>query len=82
MPLPDLGRGEAAEGLALAQAAVVKGLDEGEGLGAGGGPVGPDAGADLFLSRAQKLSAAALSKHDPVRPQLFRSPKSRIRAQN
>ncbi|MEW2426338.1 hypothetical protein AB0911_38560 [Streptomyces nigra] len=26
------------------------------------------------LSRAQKLSAAALSKHDPARPQLYRSP--------
>ncbi|MFM9700890.1 hypothetical protein [Streptomyces europaeiscabiei] len=34
------------------------------------------------LSRAQKLSAAVLSKRDPVRPQLFRSPNSLIRSQN
>lgn len=52
MSLPGLGRGEVAEGLVLAEAAaVVEGLDEGEDLGAGGGPVGPDAGADLFLEQ-------------------------------
>lgn len=34
------------------------------------------------LSRAQKLSAAALSKRDHVRPQLFRSPNSLIRERN
>lgn len=49
MPLPGLGWGEVAEGLVLARATTVaQGLDEGEDLGAGSGPVGPDAGADLF----------------------------------
>lgn len=50
MTLPGLGWGEVAEGFVLMQvAAVVEGLDEGEDLGAGGGQVGPDEGADLFL---------------------------------
>ena len=83
MPLPGLGRCEVSEGLVLAQAAaVVEGLDEGEDLGAGGGPVGPGPGSVSSLSRAQKLSAAALSKHDPVRPQLCRSPNSLILSRN
>lgn len=34
------------------------------------------------LSRVQKLSAAALSKHDPVRPQLCRSPSFPIWSRN
>ncbi|MFJ8546667.1 hypothetical protein ACIRFH_32740 [Streptomyces sp. NPDC093586] len=50
MSLSGLGRGEIAEGLVLAQtAAVAEGLDEVEDLGSRGGPVGPGAGADLFL---------------------------------
>ncbi|GFH35820.1 hypothetical protein SCWH03_20420 [Streptomyces pacificus] len=52
MPLSGLGRGEVAEGVVFAQAAaVVEGLDEGEDLGAGGGPVGPAPGADLLLEQ-------------------------------
>jgi hypothetical protein len=43
--------GEVAEDLVLAQAAVVEDLDEGEDLGAGGSPVGPDPGADLLLEQ-------------------------------
>lgn len=55
MPLPGLGRGEVAEGRVLAQAAaVVEGLGEGADFGAGGGPVGPDAGADLFLGQGSE----------------------------
>ncbi|WP_432077058.1 hypothetical protein, partial [Streptomyces wuyuanensis] len=34
------------------------------------------------LSRARKLSAAGLSKHDPVRPQLCRSPSLALRSRN
>ncbi|MET9039428.1 hypothetical protein [Streptomyces mirabilis] len=50
MPLPGLGWGEVAEGLVFAQAAaVVEGFDEVEDLGAGGGPVGPDSGADFLF---------------------------------
>lgn len=52
MPLPGLGRGEVTEDLVLAQAAVVlEGLDEGEDLGAGGGPVGPGPSSDLFFEQ-------------------------------
>lgn len=52
MSLPGLGRGEETEELLLAQAAaVVEGPDEVEDLGAGGGPVGPGAGADLFFEQ-------------------------------
>lgn len=39
---------------------------------------GPCVGVDGVLRRARKLSAAALSKRDPVRPQFCRSPKSLI----
>lgn len=49
MPLPGLSWGEAAEDVALARtAAVVERFDEGEGLGAGGGPVRSCPGPDLF----------------------------------
>ncbi|MGW2183803.1 hypothetical protein ACWCXX_38585 [Streptomyces sp. NPDC001732] len=51
VPLPGLGRGEVAEDLVFAQAAVAERLDEVEDLSAGGGPVGPDAGADLFFEQ-------------------------------
>jgi hypothetical protein len=50
--LPGLGRGEGAEDFVLTQSApVAEGLDEGEDLGAGDGPVGPDAGVSLFWVR-------------------------------
>jgi hypothetical protein len=52
MALPGLSWGEVAEDLAFTQAAaVVEGLDEGEDLGTGGGPVGPDARADFLLEQ-------------------------------
>lgn len=82
MPLPGLGRGEVAEDLVFAQAAaVIEGLDDVEDLSAGGGP-GQMRVPISSLSRAQKLSAAALPKQDPVRPQLCRSPNSPISNQN
>ncbi|THA69956.1 hypothetical protein E6P78_10945 [Streptomyces sp. A0958] len=75
MPLPGLGRGEVTEDFLFAQAAaVVEGLDEVEDLGAGGSRSGQVRVPISSLSRAQKLFAAALSKHEPVRPQLCRSP--------
>ncbi|WP_435239664.1 hypothetical protein [Streptomyces sp. YPW6] len=80
MPLPGLGRSEVAEGLVLAQAAAVaEELDEVEDLRAGGGASGLMRMSNSSLSRAQKRSAAASSKRDPVRPQLCRSPNFPIR---
>ncbi|MEU2996722.1 hypothetical protein ABZ684_03955 [Streptomyces sp. NPDC006995] len=75
MLLPGLGRSEVAEGLVLAQAAAVaEELDEVEYLRAGGGASGRMRVSNSSLSRAQKRSAAASSKRDPVRPQLCRGP--------
>lgn len=52
VPLPGLSRREVAKDLVFAQsAALVERLDEGEDFGAGGGPVGPDTSADLFLEQ-------------------------------
>ena len=52
MSLSGLGWGEVAEDFVLAQtAAVIEGLDEGEDLGASGGPVRPCPGADLFFEQ-------------------------------
>lgn len=55
--LPDLQRREAAPDWMPPQPlAVVEGLDEGEDLSAGSGPVGPAAGADLrFQQREEAL---------------------------
>ncbi|HKR48829.1 MAG TPA: hypothetical protein VJT72_04465, partial [Pseudonocardiaceae bacterium] len=54
-----------------------------EALGASGGaPSGQVRAPISSSSRAQKLSAAAASKHHPVRPQLCRRPNSHIRARN
>ncbi|MFF4053806.1 hypothetical protein ACFYZ5_45175 [Streptomyces chartreusis] len=53
--LPGLGRGDLAEDMVPALAAPdVELLDEGEELGAGGGPVGPGAVLIASLSRARK----------------------------
>ncbi|MFB7732699.1 hypothetical protein ACFC19_40325 [Streptomyces sp. NPDC056127] len=83
MVLSGLGGGEVAESLVFAQAAVVvEGLDEGEDLGSGGGPVGRVRVPISSLSGARKLAAAALSKRDPVRSQLCRSVSFLVRSWN
>src|SRR5690349_4382035 len=67
VPLPGLGWGEVAEDFVLAQtAAVVEGLDEGEDLGAGGGPVGPDANADLLFEQGPETLRGGVVAARPV----------------
>ncbi|MET9325112.1 hypothetical protein ABZX75_34080 [Streptomyces sp. NPDC003038] len=79
MPLPGVGWGEVAEDLVLAQAAaVVEGLDESKTSARAVARSGQVRVPISSLRRAQKLSAAALSKQDPVRPQLCRKFNSRI----
>nr|WP_260697032.1 hypothetical protein [Streptomyces sp. 130] len=78
--LPGLGRGEVTEDPVSAQtAAVVERLDEVEDVGSGSGPVGPDAGADLFFEQGPETlrggivetrsgAAAALTKTQLLYP--------------
>src|SRR5690242_19267997 len=80
MPLPGPGRDRAAESSVLAQAAAAEGLEEEE-TSAWAAARSDRARVPISsLNRARKLSAAASSKHDPMRPQLCGSPDFLIRS--